>query len=502
MLPNGSSSNRTKINQRRRKGFAVMLSALMLVWIIPLVGLVIDVGVMYSIKARLSAACDAAALSAARSLSTGMALVDQEAAARNRAETFFKANFPVGAMETTGRQVNVTIQETEARVRRVRVEGSAAAPVYFMQALGASRTVVAAMGEASRRDVNVMMVIDRSGSLQAADACDDLEEAAMAFSGLFANGRDRMGFVTFAGDYRVDYPMTKNFKQSPSVNDELDKLFPGGCNGWTGSAQALYRGYEELAKVAEPGALNILVFFTDGWPNTITADWRVDTDPAAPGAVSRCWDWQRNVPQGNALWNPVNQRYRGFIAQSEKDPAHTGDGIRTHLAGPMPAPWPERVSIPQGYTGVAKPEAQDCFYRSTGSPVQDIAYYPDRDLYGNKTNTGYKPVQLISGGPYDGYLRPDDSLTRLNAAINAVDNAADRVRKKEFNPSVTVQIHTIGLGEVGESQHELLKRIANAPDSNAPDVNAPQGMYVFAPTPAQLAAAFQKVGGEILRLSK
>lgn len=480
-----------------------MLSALMLVWIIPLVGLVIDVGVMYSIKARLSAACDAAALSAARSLSTGTALTDQEAAARNRAETFFKANFPEGTMETNNRQVTVTIAETEARVRKVKVEGSAAAPVYFMQALGANRTVVAAMGEASRRDVNVMMVIDRSGSLESAGACDDVEEAASAFVSLFANGRDRVGILTFAGDYRVDYPMTKYFKQAPSAAEELDKLSPGGCRGWTGSAQALYRGYEELVAIAEPGALNILVFFTDGWPNTLTADWRVRTDPSGTGSVSRCWDWQRNVPQASPAWNPVNQRYRGYIAQSEKNPTHVGNGIFTHMAGPMPAPWPQLVVIPQGYTGAPKPQAQDCFFRDDPqSPVNDIAFYPDRDLYGNRTNTGFKPVQVISGGPYDGFLRADVELTRLNAAINAVDNAADRIRRKEADPSVSVQVHTIGLGEVGAEQHELLKRLANAADSPIADQNAPEGMYVFAPTPSQLASAFQKVGGEILRLSK
>ena len=76
--------NRNRLHHGRRRGFAVILSALMLVWIIPMVGLVIDVGIMYSIKARLTAACDAAALSAARSLSTGTGLLDQEAAARNR----------------------------------------------------------------------------------------------------------------------------------------------------------------------------------------------------------------------------------------------------------------------------------------------------------------------------------------------------------------------------------------------------------------------------------
>ena len=37
---------RNRLHGGQRRGFAVILSALMLVWIIPTVGLVIDVGVM------------------------------------------------------------------------------------------------------------------------------------------------------------------------------------------------------------------------------------------------------------------------------------------------------------------------------------------------------------------------------------------------------------------------------------------------------------------------
>jgi hypothetical protein len=145
---------------------------------------------------------------------------------------------------------------------------------------------------------------------------------------------------------------------------------------------------------------------------------------------------------------------------------------------------------------------QDCYYLSGGGATRDIAYYPTTDLYGNRTNTGYKPVQLISGGPYDGFLRPDDATTRLNAAINAVDHAAVRIRNKELNSSMPVQVFCIGLGGAGAAEHELLKRIANTADSSSYDSNAPTGAYAFAPTPAQLITAFQRVGGEVLHLSK
>jgi Mg-chelatase subunit ChlD len=121
-----------------------------------------------------------------------------------------------------------------------------------MQVLGVARTHVGATGIASRRDVNVILVLDRSGSLEAADACDDVESAATAFTSLFANQRDRMGMITFGGAYRLDYAMTKSFKQAPRLTDQIGVLDPGGCSGWTGSAQALWKGYEQLVALTNP----------------------------------------------------------------------------------------------------------------------------------------------------------------------------------------------------------------------------------------------------------
>ena len=484
-----------RLGESRRKGFAIMLTALMMVWVIPMVGLVIDVGIMYSIKARLSAACDAAALAAARSLSTGVALLDQEAAAKNRAETFFKANFPLGTLETADRHVDVTVHETEAKVRTIRVSGSAAAPVYFMQMLGSARTIVSALGEASRRDINIMLSLDRSGSLQTSGACDDLEDASRAFVGLFANGRDRVGFMTWGASYRVDYPPTQYFKQSPSASEELDKLYPGGCNGWTGSAQGLWKAYEQIVAVSEPGSLNVIVFFTDGKPNTIAADWNVRTDSGGPGGASTCWDWIHNVAAGDAAWNPANQAYRGWV-----DP--NGRGIKQLLAGPIPAvDDPGMVTIPEGFGPPEKDASADCRYRTTGRATNDVLY-PEKDLYGNRLVTGYKPVQVHAGGQGNGRVREDDAASRGNAAINAVDDAAKRIREKTLNSNVSVVVHVIGLGDLGADQHELLKRIANASDSPIHDTNAPTGLYLVAPSASQLDDAFQKVASEVLRLSK
>ena len=477
----------------------MILTALMLTIILPMVGLVIDVGLMYTVRARLASACDAAALAAARSLAVGVSLADQEASARARGEAFFKANFPDGTLETTSGAVSIQIDESEAQVRTVTVSGSAGAPVYFMQILGVPRTQVGASGAASRRDVNVMLVLDRSGSLEAAGACDDLEAASTAFVGLFANQRDRVGMITFGGAYKLDYAPTKYFKQAPKLTDQIGQLYPGGCSGWTGSAQALWKGYEELVAINEPGALNVLIFFTDGQPNTVTAEFNVKT-VSTPESTnkSRCWDWGNNVKYNAGGWNPVTQKYRGFIAGGT-----WVDGLYKPDAPSMPVSEERTaVTIPVGYSGTAKNSSDDCRYRSY-SPyvVYDIPYYPDQDLYGNSMH-GYKTVDTYSSGhPYAGKVKLTASNIE-NAAVNAVDNAAIRIRDKVLNSGIGVTIHAVGLGGAGAAEHDILKRIANTADSSAYDSSAPKGMYLYAPTSAQLGMAFAQIGSEILRLSK
>ena len=493
------SLSRIQNGRRRQRGFALILTALMLTMILPMVGLVIDVGIMYAVRARLTMACDAAALAAARSLAVGVTLADQEATATARAQAFYNANFPVGTLETNDGHVTVTVDESVTQVRTVTVTGSAAAPVYFMQMLGVPRTHVSATGSASRRDVNVMMVLDRSGSLQAAGACDDLEVAATAFTGLFANQRDRMGMITFGGAYRLDYPPTRNFKQSPKLTDEIGKLYPGGCSGWTGSAQALWQGYTQLVNINEPGAFNVIVFFTDGQPNTVTAEFNVKTQSTPESSTfSRCYDWEHDVKYTSSAWNPTTQKYLGTIAGGTWI-----DGLYKPDAAAMPVSE-ERVAVtnPVGYSGSPKSSSDDCRYRGY-SPytVYDIAYYPDQDLYGNSMS-GYKTVdKYTSGHPYAGKVKITASNIE-SAAVNAVDNAAKRIRDKVLHPTMPITTYVVGLGGAGAAEHELLKRIANTKESNAYDAAAPTGLYLYAPTSAQLSMAFSQIGSEILRLSK
>jgi hypothetical protein len=383
-----------------------------------------------------------------------------------------------------------------------------------MRVLGFGTTTVRALGKASRRDVNLMIVLDRSGSLEDAGACDDVENASTGFVNLFANQRDRLGLITFGGSYKVDFAPSQTFKTgSPNLLTKLASIHPNGCNGWTGSAQGLWKAYEEIVAINEPGALNVILFFTDGIPNAITAEFRIKrlTTSTSPTDRTRCYDWTnsqyRFFTDGsvNPSWNPpTDQRYFGFISGQ----AGIGrSGVRGHNAGNIPvSDDPGTVSVPVGFTGSSKDNERDCNFRDpdvgSSGVHRDIAYYPDADYYGNSV-FGWKSISTYPGGhAYAGKVRIDDQNNQQNAAINAVDNAAQRIRNHALHAGINVMTYAIGLGGAGEAEHDLLRRIANDPDSSIYDSSALEGLYVYAPTPAELNLAFVRIASEILRYAQ
>ena len=294
------------------RGMALMLTVAMMSVILPVVGLVIDAGIMYFVKASVSAAVDGAVLAAARSLNVGLTIDQQTSAATATANAYFAANFPAGYMFTFNPLVNVTIAETGYKIRTVTIMASVRAPTYFMRMLGISFLTASASGQASRRDVNLMIVADRSGSMNNNNACAVLRGAALQFISNFANGRDRIGLIEFGGTTNLDYAPNINFaSSSPSLADAIGSLV---CEGSTNTATAIWEAYQQLQTINEPGALNLILLFTDGRPTALTAafpvktlddtrwDW-INNSTAVDAPPSSCQD-AAGLTWPNPLWNP------------------------------------------------------------------------------------------------------------------------------------------------------------------------------------------------------
>jgi Flp pilus assembly protein TadG len=460
-------------HRRTRNGITLLLTVMSSAVILPMVGLAIDTSLLYAVKAKLQAAVDAAALSGARSLNRGMDISSQEESARTTAQSFFNANFPSGHLGATNRGVTIEVAESAYRTRTVRADGSVDAPAYFMRMLGFRSTHLTASGMASRRDVNLVLVLDRSFSM--GGAMGPMRSAARAFVDKFAEGRDNVGLIVFGGSSILAFPNpspsgpSSNFKSaSPNVDTLISQTVNGGS---TGTAQSLWLAYQELVKRNEAGALNLIVFFTDGLPNGVMAEYN---DPAASNNLlktsSAC---TYRLVAGRPMF--------GFVSQASSG-APTGNTLGIQK--------PASSTLSSVDEGPIQTNSQGCAYRTNYYNVrQDVARMPTQDCYGNAT-TGYISVDLT---------RLDSPQHIARASLNAADSAVQRIRQ---DSGLNVVIYTIGYEGGAERPDETwMRRISNDPGSPSFDSLRPPGLYVRAPTTGDLAAAFAKVASEILRLA-
>jgi Flp pilus assembly protein TadG len=517
----------------KEKGFAIMVTAAMLVLLIPIVGLAIDATLLYALKAKLSTAADAAAIAAARSLNVGLTLDAQAAAAQQRALDFFHANFPPNAWTTTDQHVNVNVAESAYRTRTVTVSADITAPQFFMRWLGFNSTIIRSMGKASRRDVNLILALDRSGSMANSGSCTPMITAAQNFTRMFAEGRDRLGFIAFSTAYAVGFAPSMTFQTgSPNMVTRLGSM---DCSGGTSTAMALWQAYQQIVTINEPGTLNLIVLFTDGWPNAVTADYPVkqitdsrygpvsstqtSTSTLYSGVLpSTCRDasgdmYDRNsgatyaqysAPNWNPNWQPGT--FRGVLTQAANDHADVPTGATLGLL------LYSTTSLTDSGTSMASGIESHCTMATSGTSYgrRDIAYVPALDAYGNSTS-GYMPTPspsmrfpstttyYVSGRNFDerNQIRPDVPMAVTSAGLNATDSAASRIRNdNNLNPV----IYVIGLGSDVNTTANL--RLSNDPASPIYDNTRPQGLYVFAPDATQLNSAFARVASEILRIAQ
>jgi Mg-chelatase subunit ChlD len=491
---------------------AILITAASLVFLVPVVGLAIDAGILYAVKGKLSAASDAAALAAARSLSRGMTLAEQEDSAKARATAFFHANFPSGAWNTSSKTVSIDVTETGFRTRTVTVTSRVEATTLFMRVFGHDKLPVATSSTASRRDVNMVMVLDRSGSMSTSGACTPMKDAARTFVASFANGRDRLAMITFGASTFLGYAPNMNFKStSPTLDAQIAAV---NCGGATSSAMALWEAYQQLVAINEPGALNILLFFTDGLPNGVTAlypiktatDTRFGTGSSPYSSTSTLYSMPPSTCQDeagrthpHALWAP--QARLGVLAQAGGGSTGSTWGLYALTASGIGSTTEVSIS---GALGSSADRSGCNFGPGTSNLTRvrmDVAYMPTADQYGNRTDCCYKTVETVPSGPYAGQIRIDRPTAISRASANAADNAAARIRSDAWLNPV---IYTIGLGDPESSEPPddvFMRRASNDPLSPIYDPAKQTGLYVFAPDKSHLGAAFAKIASEILRIA-
>jgi Flp pilus assembly protein TadG len=544
---------------RNERGITLLIGTVSLVFIVPMIGLAIDVGFLYAVKSKLQASVDGAALAVARALTIGASTNSQATSAKNNAVTWFNANFPsnyFGTQNTSMSASNVTVADdgSNAHLQDVTVTATTQVDTFFMKWLGFGATTVGATGTASRRDVVVMLVLDRSYSIQLASACPSMISAAKVFTGQFAEGRDYIGLVTFSNDVWVESPPVTNFQALFGyTNDQgsgtglIDNIV---CNGNTNTAQAISVAYNELWKKNLPGALNVIMLETDGLPNTLTMNfWDASATPKAGiSNSSTCTDTAgKKMSQsgfGSTAVLPANWTATvplGTTSYLSGNPTATPSGITGVVGTSDPGdPFGELFLLLQyPHTGSMPPSggsfysvfasnstAPGCNFDSNQYPTSapaDFAWYPATDVYGNQLNPTGAYLSVTMSGTH---VANSGYTNFHNAAQNAADNAAYQVRNGfgllSPNVGTTLQayIYAVGLGgTVGTPpDYILMQRMTN--DASGDNYNSPalysacsaeatcvhyssqpQGSFIFSSTPSVWAQAFLQISSQILRLS-
>ena len=156
---------RHRLTISNERGFALIYIAVTMVALLLFTGLAVDSGRAYVVKAQLDQGGRRRGAGAARSLNSGNP--------QDEATKIFKANFPSGYMATActtaidhrGRTSSTSRPNTATGVNTVTVTASVTLPTTFMRLANLNQVVVSSTGEATRRMVDLSLVLDVSSSI-------------------------------------------------------------------------------------------------------------------------------------------------------------------------------------------------------------------------------------------------------------------------------------------------------------------------------------------------
>ncbi|MHB0875765.1 MAG: vWA domain-containing protein [Anaerolineae bacterium] len=307
---NASHPHRRRL-LRDQQGQSLVLVALLLVVLLGFTALAVDVGLLMVGKARLQVALDAAVLAAVQELpDTGEAdAVFYE---------YVGANFPVSALFPAPKATpHYSTTGEAASLNTVTATGTVHAPLHFARVLGLDSADIGAGAAAANVDPDLVLVIDRSGSmcedcpdddpypcpgktLQGGAVCPvvDHDGQPIAWQPMTDVKNAATGFVGALGDDTMMAVVSYNQSTSPpsptlsiigSQYAGIDAITPGG---YTNIEAALDAARTVLVSSPRPNP-KVIVLITDGRPNYCHGDYVgycTDADECAEDAARRARD--------------------------------------------------------------------------------------------------------------------------------------------------------------------------------------------------------------------
>ncbi|HTX36525.1 MAG TPA: pilus assembly protein TadG-related protein [Bryobacteraceae bacterium] len=507
-------------NRRGTRGSTLILVLMMLpLFLIPLVGLAIDGTMLFIVQTKLSSAADGAVLGAGRLLGT-------TANTTEIAGEFLNVNFPAGYWGSSNLQSNITSTDSLG-THTIAISTSVQVPLLFMRVLGQSYSIVGANATATRRDTRVVLILDRSGSMNTTDpisglnVCTTMLSSAEEFTGMFTPGTDELGLVVLQGSALVAYPETRPYNNSPTSSGGPDTGFATSstagpmftqistivCGGGTATPEALSLAYIELQKAHNrdlntngvDNDMNSIVLFTDGVADSIAVSPNSAQSPniSVVSSGSGCTYKSTTVTADTMM---------GWMAAPGNPPSWgTSQGLYLLSAYSSAYSLTNWLKNPTGDEVESNPTAAVSGCSSLGNngnfTLNGLSKIPPYDIYGNSTSgNAYINSTLDYNGTAYNPNAPTTGYQVALAAWNATDNVGQTIRAQTAIGPIT--IYTIGYTGDGGTDSALLKRLANTQDSTSYNPSEQTGLYVQVDSADQLSSAFMQVASSMLRLSK
>lgn len=430
----------------RQSAQVLPMTALLLVLLVAVVGMAIDSGRAYLVRARLAAAVDAAGLAAARAVTRGEDEDSRKASAVAAARRAFRANYPDGYLGSTPLLRTPQLSFEQGRVL-VDASASASLPLGLTAVMGFTGMDVVASAQAMRRDLDLALVLDVSTSL--APVAQQVRDAAVLFLERFSPDTDRVALVRFAYGAVVDVPVRAGQRgfDRPAMRRQLATT---QFAGYTNSAEGLWQGHAQLNTVlaTQRSSLRAMVFFSDGVPTAFASRFGV----AAPAGCDVA---------GVLISDIDGSSVRGLWRMDRQE---------------EPVPGCATVTL--------SPQALPSFYNA----------------HGERTD-----LPVVGGGPRSVGAMP--GWTNVNrAARNLAESMATQARADGIHV-YTIGLGPELLQYAGadaESGSDMLKCMANSADAppRCRVPSQPAGVHCHARDAAELKPCFAILGAEILRLTK
>lgn len=441
--------------RKNSPGQVLIIAVISIFVLLGVSALAIDLGMAYAVKAKINAAVDAAALAAGKAVK----LNDSKTEAETAAITFFDANFPAGFMGATNTIPTATATRNNDGSWTISVKATTVNPTFFSRVFGTTgTTVVGASAEAVTKTVDVMLVLDFSGSLVNSGSVGALKAAANNFLNVFSQSDDRVGLVFFESGAIIPTNSAINNPQRGFKRNILQNAInSASAGGWTDSAEAMRIARAEMNAIPaiQRNSLRAIVFFSDGLPNVANFNLGTSASPINRGLESMELIGTPKRPRPYSLVS-LNSPTSGSYA--------TFPSIDNHV----------RIDI----SSLSTPSAAD-------ANKVDLAIY----------NPSFRQI-TFTGSTVK--TAKNDECNANMAARSQLEFFAEQARNEG------IIIYSIGLGNLGvveedncwytvanESGENIMKRVAASP-----------GVYVNASDASDLNSAFQKVASMILRLTR